>query len=139
MRILDRLTAEYLSGALELLGSCALIGVNADKADVRWPRITQVHEAMSFIPPRPGSTTIGYIQVQLWLGLREMARLRPDRVMVPATASKQILTLWKNSTGYNDKQQALNDWMIDWLERCARSNWLLVPDQTPLAQFAKQT
>ena len=58
-----------------------------------------------------------------------MARLRSDPVQVPALAGEQILTFWKNSTGYNDKQRTLNAWMIDWLEECARFNWVLTRDR----------
>jgi hypothetical protein len=129
MKRLDTMKPEFLSAALQLLGSSALIGVQVDKTRVKWPQVQQVHEAIRFAAPRAGMTTIGYIQIQFWLGLREMARLRPDPVLVPAIAGEQILTLWKNSTGYNDKQRTLNAWMIDWLEQCARFNWVLTRDR----------
>jgi hypothetical protein len=128
MKRLDTLKPEYLSAALQLLGSSALIGVYADPAHVNWPETSQVHEAISFASPRPRMRTIGYIQIQLWLGLREMTRLRRGGVMVPVIAGEQILHLWKNSKGHNDKQQTLNAWMIEWLKRCMRSNWVLTAD-----------
>jgi hypothetical protein len=65
-----------------------------------------------------------------------MARLRPDAVRVPAITGEQVLTLWKNSAGYNDKQRTLNTSMIDWLERCARFNWVLPPDHQVLTSYA---
>ena len=126
---LDRLTPEHLSAAIQLLGSSALMGVPLDKSQVKWPRTQQVCDAIRFAAPRAEMTTIGYIQIQLWLGLHQMASLRSDRVIVPAVAGEQILRLWKHSTGHNDKQQTLNTWMIDWLEQCARSSWVLVPDR----------
>jgi hypothetical protein len=138
MKNLDGLPTEQLSAALRLLGISALIGVALDNEQVRWPEVQQVRDAISFAATPAGMTTIVPAQIQRWLGLREMARLRSDRVMIPAVAGEQTLMLWKNSTGNNDKQRMLNAWMIDWLERCARSNWVLAPDHTPLTQFAKQ-
>jgi hypothetical protein len=128
MRWLHQMDSGLLSAALSLLGSAALVGEYVDKSLVIWPQVQQVHEAIHFTAPLAGMTTIGYIQVQFWLGLREMARLRSDSMMVPAMAGEQILELWKGSIGYNDKQQTLNAWMIDWLEQCARSNWVLISD-----------
>ena len=134
MRELNTLAPENLLWALELLGCAALIGVRADKTDVRWPNVIQVREAIRFSAPQSEMTTIGHIQVQLWLGLREMTRMRPDPLTIQAESGNQILALWKNSTGYTDKQNALNVWMIDWLERCAQSGWKLIPDNTPLVE-----
>lgn len=129
-RCLDRMDSELLSAALSFLGSSALIGEFANARRVKWPQVQQIHEVVRLKAPRVGMTTVGYIQIQFWLGLREMARLRSDFVKVPAMAGEQILQLWKASTGYNNKQQALNVWMIAWLEKCARSNWVLIPDHT---------
>jgi len=124
LKELDRLPPDDLSATLSLLGTSALIGVHADEAQVSWPQVQQVAEAIRVTTPSAEATTIGYIQIQFWLGLREMARLRPDHVIVPRVAGEQILLLWKNSNGY-DKQQTLNAWMIEWLEQSARSNWML--------------
>jgi len=125
MRLLPVMNPEFLSAALQLLGSSALIGVQADRTPVNWPHVQQVHEAVRFGAPRAGMTTIGYIQIQLWLGLHEMARLRPDPLTADPLCGEQILCLWRHSKGYNDKQETLNAYMIDWLERCAGSNWTL--------------
>ncbi len=130
MKKLSKRAPEDISAALQLLGTSTLLGVKANNAHAKWPE--QVRDTIRFAAPRAGMLTIGYIQIQLWLGLREMARLRSDRVVVPAKAGEQILTLWKNSKGYNDKQQRLNIWMIDWLERCKKSDWVLVPDNSQL-------
>jgi hypothetical protein len=134
MRDLQPLAAKNVSRALELLGCAALTGVYVDRSKVIWPNVNQVCEAIRFLPPKDEMVTIGHIQIQLWLGLREMARLRPDRIVVQAESGDQILALWKHSTGNTDKQKALNVWMIDWLERCAKSRWMLIPDDAPFAE-----
>lgn len=128
MKRLEAMNPEFLSAALQLLGSSALIGIQADEALVNWPHVKQVHEAVRFAAPRAGMTTIGYIQIQLWLGLREMARLRPDPLTLDPQSGEQILWLWRNSKGYNDKQETLNAYMVHWLEQCARSSWMLRSD-----------
>jgi len=130
MRYLSTLTPEYLSGAIQLLGCSALIGVCVDKTQMGWPNIDQIREVIHWTTPRNEMNTIGHIQIQLWLGLREMARLRPDRITVQAESGDHLLALWKNSTPYTDKQKLLNVWMIDWLEQCAESQWTLIPDHT---------
>ena len=137
MKSLNTLTPENLSSALQLLGCSALIRVCVDKSQVGWPNADQVREAIRFAAPRGEMVTIGHIQIQFWLGLREIARMWPGRITVQAELGNQVLTLWKNSTGYTDKQNALNVWMIDWLERCAQSGWMLIPDHTPFAGAVK--
>ena len=134
MRYLYTLTSEHLSGALQLLGCSALFGVCVDKTQIRWPNVSQVREAIRFAAPRSEMVTIGHVQIQLWLGLREMARTCSDCITVQAKSGDQALTLWKTSSGYTNKQNALNLWMIDWLERCAQSGWMLIPDHTPFSE-----
>jgi hypothetical protein len=57
-------------------------------------------------------------------GLREMARLRSDRVSVPAEAGEGVRGLWKVSTPPTERHAAFNAWMLDWLDRCAQAEWL---------------
>lgn len=134
MRCLSILTPEFLSPALQLLGCSALIGVCIKKAEVRWPPVSMIRNVIRLTTPESEAVKFGHIQIQLWLGLREMARLRSDRITVKADLGKQVLILWKNSAGYTNKQNLLNGWMIDWLERCAQSGWVLIPDQCRIAE-----
>jgi hypothetical protein len=77
---------------------------------------------------------MGHIEIQLWLGLQEMARLRSDRVSVPAEAGEGVRGLWKVSTPPTERHAAFNAWMLDWLDRCAQAEWLLLADDVPMAQ-----
>ena len=132
VKYLKLLTPENLLGAIELLGCSSLIGLHIDRSLVRWPSISQVCGAIQLSGLDAQMETIGHIQIQLWLGLREMARLRPDRIEVPPAAGDRMLALWKNAAQDSDKHKALSVWMIDWLERCACSGWILIPDHTYL-------
>ena len=69
------------------------------------------------------------MQAQFWLGLRTMARLRTDRVEVPAEHAEEVLTLWRRGEPETERQQAFNLWMIAWLENCAEAGWTLVSDE----------
>ena len=74
--------------------------------------------------------TIGTVQVQLWLGLRTMARLRRDRVGVPPEHAERVLALWRKGETETERQRAFNEWMIAWMERCEQEGWTLVPDDS---------
>ena len=84
--------------------------------------------------PDPEATAIGHLQVQFWLGLREMCRLRIDGVFVAAKHGNAILALWR-ATHESMRDQPvpahvreLNAGMIAWLERCRRADWRLIKD-----------
>ena len=119
---------EKLNGTLRLLGVADLIRVPLLQLRVRWPGARSVLSAL--VEPPPEMATIGTVQVQLWLGLRTMARLRKDRVVVPFEQAKRVLALWRKGATETERQQAFNEWMIAWLERCARAGWALVPDES---------
>ena len=78
-------------------------------------------------------TTIGHLQVQLWLGLREMARLRAARVTASPPLSEQILDLWvatqdvETGKALPPHVRDLNAEMIVWLRQCKADSWRLVP------------
>jgi hypothetical protein len=59
-----------------------------------------------------------------------MSRLRKDRVKIPPEHAEQVLALWRKGETETERQQAFNEWMIAWLERCARAGWALVPDES---------
>lgn len=119
---------EELNGTLRLLGVVDLIRVLLPKIQVRWPGMHGVASAL--VDPPPEMETIGTVQVQLWLGLRTMSRLRKDRVKIPPEHAEQVLALWRKGETETERQRAFNEWMIAWLERCARAGWALVPDES---------
>jgi hypothetical protein len=121
--------------ALALLGAAAAIGVSTADIHVDWPSTKELAAVLDLRAPDQDRTTIGPMQVQLWLGLREMARLRADPVTVPPRLADRILDLWV-ATQDGDTGQALathvrdlNAGMIAWLRQCKTAGWRLVPPQ----------
>jgi hypothetical protein len=118
-----------LVGALQLLGASAIIGTRVGTIDITWPNVDSVNEAIRLATPASEATVINHVAIQVWLGLRVMAGIRADQIHVPASLGDVVLVSWKNSTGYTEKQNALNKSMIHWLERCAESGWMLITDR----------
>lgn len=121
--------------SLALLGAAAAIGVSTADIHVDWPSTEELAAILDLRAPDRDRTTIGPMQIQLWLGLREMARLRADPVTVPPRLADRILDLWV-ATQDGDTGQALathvrdlNASMIAWLRQCKTAGWRLVPPQ----------
>lgn len=121
---------EGLVGTLRLLGVVDLQRVPLLRLKPRWPDRHMLLSGFIEAEPRPEMETIESFHIQFWLGLRSMARLREDRVEVPAKSGKQILELWRKKESETRRQQDFNCWMIAWLEKCNRADWALVSDKT---------
>jgi len=120
-----RLPAPLLSGAIQFTGCCGLAGMVLSTATA-WPTVEQVHEVLTFAAPRVGMTEIGYVQVQLWLGLREVARLCSNEIRIPKQLAEPIRELWYNAKPTLERHVLLNTVMIPWLDRCSESGWVLI-------------
>lgn len=132
--------AESRASALALLGAASAIGVTSAIKDVDWPSPKELAEVLESRAPIPDRTTIGPLQVQLWLGLREMASMRADPVSVPPHLANRILDLWEatqeGETGdvLSPHVRDSNAAMTAWLRQCKAVKWRLVPPQeTPAA------
>ena len=134
--------SEFRAQALSLLGAAAAIGVSMPAMHVDWPDTSELAEVLELRLPDPAHATIGHLQVQLWLGLREMARLRADLVTVSQRLADRILDLWMAThDGETGKAlpphvRDLNAEMIAWLRQCKANGWRLIPPQSgrPLSQ-----
>jgi hypothetical protein len=120
-----RLPTPLLSGAISLAGVCGLSGMVLSTA-AAWPTVEQVYEVLAFAARRVGMTEIGYVQVQLWLGLREVARLCSDEIRVPKQLAEQIREIWHNSKPTLERHVLVKAVMIPWLDRCSESGWVLI-------------
>ena len=130
IRCLGYALPEDISGVLQLLGCSALVGVETRGTHVSWPDESQLANILESNPPSSDLESITQIQAQLWLGLREMARLRSDSVRAPAEKGKQILELWRRAEPLTERLGRLNAWMIEWLERCREGGWILLRDNS---------
>ncbi len=117
---------------LSLLGAAAALGLRLDSVEARWPRDEDLAAILELRISRAEQTTIAPLQVQLWLGLREMERLRDDAVSVPLKQGDAILTLWRATHDRAVAQsppvylREANAGMIAWLERCEANGWRLI-------------
>jgi hypothetical protein len=118
---------------IRLLGSAAVVGLSFSAVDVYWPNTQELAEIVALRNLEANRKTIGPIEVQLWLGLREMAHLRADPVRVPPLGGERILSLWQHTHPSNAKLpphvEALHATMIAWLQQCQAADWFLVPEQ----------
>jgi hypothetical protein len=120
--------------SIQLLGCAALFGVIIECA-IEWPSNEQVCDVFSAQVFKKEREDIGNIQVQLWLGLRELAQRRgPGRFKIPAAEGDKALGMWKKARGTTRRHEALNALMIEWLERCSRAGWHLEPDPMTLVE-----
>ncbi len=130
---LQRLGVEQLSWAIQLLGCAALCEFYLS-SPITLPD-TQINNLVGRKLPQ-GRNDIGHIQVQLWLGLREMARVGPrTRIRINPTIGDRMLALWKNARGRSERQKTLNSLMIEWLETSQKAEWLLQADRVPFAKL----
>jgi hypothetical protein len=125
---------EARAATLSLLGAAAAIGINADTKNAHWPEDRELAEVVELRAPVTGLTTIGHLQAQLWLGLREMAKTRAESAKVPPRLADLILDLWIATQKRDAGDELLphvydiNTAMIAWLLRCKAAGWnLLAP------------
>lgn len=119
------------SRTLSLLGAAAAIGLQLDSVKTDWPCDEDLSTILELRAPVSGLTAIGPLQIQLWLGLREMVRLRDDTVSVPSRHGDAILSLWRAAhdgeviQSRSSDVHAANARIIAWLERCRENGWRL--------------
>ena len=77
---------------------------------------------------------VHHTQVQLWLGLRELARLFDECIEVAPAVGQRVLELWTKAEPTRDHGAWLSEQMIDWLERCSAFGWALLPDDMSMAK-----
>jgi hypothetical protein len=118
-----------------LLGSATALGLQLDAADLTWSPHINLNAIVEMRSPRAERTTIGPLEAQLWLGLREVARLQPDSLSMPPAQAERILDLWRASAESENTRSTfaseINVGMVAWLERCRANGWRLVGEASP--------
>ena len=131
IRGLSAMSLEDQCHTLQLWGTAGLLRLDVDVDSVQWPSNRRCRELLEFT--RPEDESIDLRSIQFWLGLRRMALHRSDTVTVPGEMGNHILRLWRETDSGSERQEALNRWMIGWLERCAAADWKILADATPLS------
>jgi hypothetical protein len=120
-----------LAGAISLFGCCSLLA-STERVSPRWPTLGQTNEMLTVAAPKQNLTQIGHVQVQIWLGLREIIRRMPEEVQIPSELGEPVLLLWRKAEPTTTRHTLLNSIMIQWLEGCSRSGWLLTREPRSL-------
>lgn len=121
------------SEALSLLGSATQFGAVCSTAGVSWPTDRELAEVLDHRAPEPDQQAIGTLQVQLWLGIRQMVKSQPGLRFVPSDLADTILILWEAAQSGTQTDTfppwvvTSNKEMIAWLKECKVAGWQLVP------------
>lgn len=125
---------ERLAVALSLWGVAALLGeeVEPTRYDDLVACLTPARTSSIIRSRVPDSDTLGFLQAQLWLGLRQAASADRGVIEVEAALGEDTLAKWLLTTPRTDFAAALNSSMIDWLDRCRANEWVLATSDRPL-------
>lgn len=135
--LLDRVQREFadqpqtpndVSGALQLLGAASLVGVRPNVPQATLPSDDAVVRALWH--SRPRSNRLSHVNVQVWLGLREIVGLKRVCLQVPVKIGQEMLELFRNAEPPAEHQQTLNHEIIAWLARADAAGWLIEPSFT---------
>ena len=126
---------------LELLGASSLFELDVSGTTRWWPPQPHVDDIASHFSSALESETIYSHQSLFLVGLREMARRRPDRIYINREVGERVLLLLKPNDSLPINLQRLNAWKFDWLKRCAQKDWQLIKDDlsVPERVFASST
>ncbi len=125
MTTLDETAVSYF---LQCVGSASLIGVALPRQSWHWLDDGAVARVVTWHLDRHETKEINRYQIQLWLGLREAARVVAHPLAVPSDAGEKTLDLWGNAKPTDSREQWLNAEMTAWLKRCAQSGWTLLSE-----------
>ena len=120
---------------ISLLGAAALLGLRIDTMPLPNLVSMDLNSIIELRKLKPGLSIIGPLQVQFWLGLRELARLCKELGSISGTEAEKILELWRElNAGENGQALSIfirqnNALMISWLERCQAAGWCLLAPQ----------
>jgi hypothetical protein len=114
------------------VGAAAAFGLRLDGVAAHWPDRSDIPGIVELRSPTPEVSALHPLQMQLWLGLREMARMRGEIVHVPAELGEPILEAWRaaHRDGTSRLAQshlaATSASMVGWLEHCMANGWRLM-------------
>jgi len=131
-KIDPRAVGESVSFAdlVSLVGVGGLVGLRRSMKGLAWQSDLWLHSAIAERLPSEQGAVLGPLQVQLWLGLRQLATHRKVPLRLKKEDGLRILQLWREAAPEHEKLKRLNSWMLAWLERCSDAGWRLLRDDT---------
>jgi hypothetical protein len=114
--------------ALSLLGVFAALGGDTRSfSSYMWPDGNVLARLIAMRDSGPEQERITILQFQLWLGLREMARLSAHTIEVSPNIGERVLAKARANLPYTGGGD-LTKKLIAWLEDCARAGWIVVKE-----------
>jgi hypothetical protein len=131
-RHFDPNNSEAVSYWLQCIGAAAVADLLPEVRVPRWLQISVVNAAASWQQRQledDEGTAIDQHNIQLWVGLRESARMIQHRttLTVSADLGERVLDLWRAAEPTYERAITLNAAMITWLESRSRARWALLP------------
>jgi hypothetical protein len=130
---------EDMSATVQFIGACNLLGWALPRSILGTAPLDKIGKLPSeVLAHNPDRDMVDSWQRQLWFGLRAIASLASDRLMVDQSAVEQTLTLWQanlveTSSKPDGTPHKINESMVRWLRRCASTKkGQLLPDKQPL-------
>ena len=132
-------TPAEASAILQLWAAAELAGARIFVHKVRWPGPALAEELVRKVWPHSAEIEgIGYIQQQLWMGLRLFARHHPLPVPMPREVISDTVRRWKitaSEAGRTAVRKGWDEGMIRWIEQCsASSKCQLLKDRMSLSE-----
>ena len=75
--------------------------------------------------PAIGQTRVSILQLQLWLGIREVARLQEEPMRVPKKLGDTMQAVVQANAAHAEKTAELNAELMAWLEKSRSADWIL--------------
>lgn len=126
MRTFDSQAPEKQAQRLSLLGVAALLGMNTAGIIPNYIKENSINRIIAKRKSHSQDTSLQHLQAQLWIGLREMARLFPESMQIENCVGDDILSRWKVAETKTSHMAKLNQSMVTWLQSCATNNWKLI-------------
>jgi hypothetical protein len=129
-------SVEDTAAIFQLWAAAELVGAEILVYRVRWPVADIARQSVEAWPHPETIEGMGYIQQQLWMGIRLFSCHHPGAVPMPENVVNDALLRWKKTALEPDRTAARKGWdsgMIRWLEQCVASGGrTLIRDCTPL-------
>ncbi len=117
-----------LSIAISLVGIGSTLGFRAELASLELLTVQPLEDIVVLREPPSEVEFLTINEIQLWLGIRILARARIRELRVRSAQGDSFLHRLRLSDTTNQKYVKLNRNTVEWLERCASQGWILSSD-----------
>jgi hypothetical protein len=113
--------------AIELLGSASLFcGIEVDWGTMGFPGYKMLNSVLREWLSVEGNPV--HYEIQLVLGLRELARLCSEPIFVEYSLGSELIRRWEMLDVQGERETMLQQFIITWLTACSKAKWYLVAE-----------